>query len=390
MLIPFFPTEISSEFMFMTPDSQEYLETGTEFIDFSAIGFSETRPFLYPFALKLFNSIGGHCLVWIVQLFLWILSVNLIFVALKKILKNIVLYWLGSVLYAANLSLLALTFHGLTEVSTAFLLCVLIYQVSSSLDKIFNPNGLTKIYFNFVLLTLVKPLFFIPTLVLLIILLTVYARNHLFTKRQTSILLIFSLPLIFQLTVMKVKYDDFTVSKISSLTFERYFLTQGIELKEKCSREEALEIAHKMDNSEMKEYLLNNFNTYSEVYASNLSFNLNGYPQYLDMHPTFKNKQLLNFMISYNSWIDWLFYKCLIILGIFSAIALFKNQFYTHLGIVAIALLYYFCVFSSAISSYQGDRLIVFALPLTIVFYLYLLKGVFLQIKSFKNEIWRN
>lgn len=374
----------------MTPDSKEYLQTAYEFFDLSAIGFSETRPFLFPLLLKLIYSIGGHWLVWILQLFLWIISVNLLFFALKKMLKNIFLCWIGSIVYVANLSLLALTFHGLTEVTTAFLLCILIYQVSSSLDSIFHPIALTKIYFTFVLLTLVKPLFFIPTLILLTILLTVYLRNRLFTKRKTSFLLLASVPLIFQLTIMKVKYDDVTVSKISSLTFERYFFTQGIELKEKCSRKEALEIAHTMDNSQMQDYVVNNFSTYSEVYTSNLSINLNGYPQYLDMYPNYKNKQLINFMISYNSWIDWLFYKFLIILGVFSAIALFKNQFYTHLGIVAIALLYYFCVFSSAISSYQGDRLIVFVLPLGIVFYLYLLEGIYLQFISLKNEIWRN
>ena len=72
-----------------------------------------------------------------------------------------------------------------------------------------------------------KPLFiWLVIIVLFIILPVFYLKKYIVTPKNLFILLLVLTPLLFQITLMKVKYDTYSISKIGSKTFRNYFLSQ--------------------------------------------------------------------------------------------------------------------------------------------------------------------
>ena len=127
--------DIKGEIMFSTVDSRTYWWTGQEFYKFSEKGFSEMRPFLYPLIIVFIQKIFGLAGIWIMQLFFWIISINLIFLSIKRMTNNKILSFVGSLIIALNISYIVLTVHALTEAITIVLLSCLIYFVSCNETK---------------------------------------------------------------------------------------------------------------------------------------------------------------------------------------------------------------------------------------------------------------
>ena len=82
-----------------------------------------------PILILIGTKIGGPNGLFILHILMWLLSINLIYLALKYLIGNIFVSFLGVLLLVSNISLITLTFHSLTEISTVFFLSYLIYFI---------------------------------------------------------------------------------------------------------------------------------------------------------------------------------------------------------------------------------------------------------------------
>src|SRR5690606_4476171 len=77
---------------------------------------------------------------------------------------------------------------------------------------------------------------------------------------------------------MKIHHGSFTVSKISELTFKRYFVAQGIMANTKMEWTDAVRKGESLTTSESLDYILKNKLVYLNVYFKNLKDNIKAYP----------------------------------------------------------------------------------------------------------------
>lgn len=370
------PVYANDYFLLWSKDSKEYYSTGREFFNFSETGFSHTRPFLFPLFLRATHSLGGASLVWLLHCLMWIISANLIFNIIRKWTNNLIYASIGVVAFAMNISLIALTFHGLTEISTVLLLCLLALILVNNKTALFEAHVFVNVIGILVALTLVKPLFYIPLVAILAVGFWFYLKSFKENKKHFIFLGLVLFPLVFQMSVMKIKYDRFTVSMISELTFRRYLVAQGIERLELIPRDTAIVRAEQMSAGEMKTYLKENKDLYYSLCMENLKFNIKAYPSYLAMNTAATYKAYFNFMNELNVYYLHFFRIirfCFIVLLLYSLI---RKKLRENLVLLSLMTFYLYIQYSSMISFYQGDRLTIFALPLLVIVTIFLLHGI--------------
>ncbi|MDX2360686.1 MAG: hypothetical protein QNK23_07755 [Crocinitomicaceae bacterium] len=384
------PFTASDSLLFFTVDSKEYYSTLMEFFQFDQTGYSETRPILYPLILWLLHSVGGATLVTFIQLFLWLISANLIYFSVKNFTQNRVVAVLALVLFSLNISLIALTFHALTEVVTVFFLSLLIFQLVKRKGVLFEIKTYKIVVSLFVVLTLIKPLFFIPLLAFLFIGTFFYFKKFSAQPKKIIGVIIILLPLLFQMTVMKTKYDEFTVSRISELTVRRYFVAQRFERVENIPREEAIILAEELTKDEVISSLLSDQPHYWQYFHENVNENISGIPVFLSLSETLKHPASLDLMQNYNDWYKSVYgiFKYLFLGFVF--VLLLKKKILDNAVIIFVFLLSFYIIWTTGISFSQGDRLTLPSIPLSIFGYLVLIHIVVKQcgilLKTKKNK----
>ena len=266
---------VSEKIMFVSSDAVTYMdvvkwmEHGIEHESVS------TRPFLYPVLLMLSLKMNGVYGVWIMQAVFWILAINFTFLSIKQITKNNWFAFLGAVLLMANTSLIALTLHALTEVTTVFLLSMMLFFLARKIEEYRNLQFLHTCLFFLVLLTLVKPVFYIPLLgTIFIFIPLIYLKKYRQNPKSILKLLLILLPLITQLGLMKVKYDQTTVSLIAPKTLSRYFMPQGIIQVEPLTFDEAVVKAEAMTKKQQRAYMKSHAKVYVKSFTNNMINNI--------------------------------------------------------------------------------------------------------------------
>jgi len=365
MFSPFRPTDA---LLLYSPDSQEYFSCGIEFYDLSQTGTSFTRPFLFSTILRVLHSIGGTWLVVIFHFLCWCLSANFIYFGLKRRFSNKWIRYISVTIFAFNLSLIGYSFAGLTEVISALILSIIAYITIIKTDRIFDVKYFLQIVLLLSLLSVIKPLFWVP-LVVFICVGGIVVVKKLIQFKYLLILLASLSPVVFQSVVMKLKYNTFKLSKIDTLTFDNYLLAQGIrEIDGVVNIAESQAIAKSLNSDEKRAYLWNNKTTYLRLYFTNITENVDAYESNF-LYPNYTIGRYYDFMDSYNSkffWVSLVFVIGFIWLFI---VYLFKGKILNHWQMFFLGLLFYYIVFASGISFWQADRLIVFSIPLWIITY---------------------
>jgi hypothetical protein len=226
------------------------------------------------------------------------------------------------------------------------------------------------IVFLFALLTVTKPLFLYPFLLSIIIGLIIHFKLFFSNPKHLFTLLLSVSPVLLQCTAMQWKYDKFIISTIDKLTFNRYILAQGIrEVDHIKDVEASQQIAEKMTREEKFNYMWNHSDTYLELYFMNLKDNITGYGSNIILPNQSNYKHYNNFATYYNNKIYSIFYVFLIVFAFLFLIDLFSRKIYFYWKQLLFGLMLYYIIFSSGISFWQGDRLVLSAIPIWIVFY---------------------
>ncbi|MCW3072380.1 MAG: hypothetical protein JWO44_2270 [Bacteroidetes bacterium] len=377
---------ISKEIMFSTNDALTYLDVANLGTRLSGTDALAIRPFLYPLIVALaYKTLGAYGL-WFLQLLFWLAAASFLFLSLKK-LSNSFIAFIAALLFALNLSCITLTLYALTEITTIMLLSFLLYFISHAIERRNELGFIHRLLLIFVLLTVIKPLFYPVVLVIVFIVLPLFyfKQYRLLSKKLFTLLLVLS-PMLLQQSFMKMRYGQFRVSMIGDITIRDYFFADGFAAINKISRDSALIAVNKFEPKQVNSYILGHPQDFKEVYLTNLKNNCNGYPQYLDYPINTGNKHYIGFMAGMND----LYYQShfifipLILLVVF---LLARSRRINEMIVLLIPLLLsYYILLSSGISTYQGDRLTISAFPLWLFSYLltvwYLIGFIIQRIKK--------
>lgn len=381
--------EIESGIMFTTYDSTTYVHTSNEFYKFSETGFSNFRPFLFPLILLVVLNTIGVTGLWLMQIVFWFIAINLLYFSIKKTTKNKIVAYFGALVMATNFSFLGLTMQCLTEVTTILLLSILLYSIVTHIATIRSLTFFHRILILFVLLTVIKPVFYIPLLVLLFVVLPVfYLKNYVKAPRKILVLLILLLPLFFQLTLMKAKYNVLTVSLISSETFRNYLFAQGVKQNDNSTLEDARKKAVAFTSSEVNTYLLENKSLYVSLYFQNLKNNLNGFSSFLIGPRGFIYKGWARYMTVVNG-IYYYLHVLFILPFLFLLYYLLKRkrELQSFLVLLIPLLIVYYIFLTSPVSFNEGDRLVITTLPLWIFAYVFAINSCVRFVVKNKNSL---
>lgn len=363
---------ISAKILFSTPDSNDYLKTAYEFFDWSQTGFSKTRPFLFPLIVRFFYGIFGAYGLWTFHFLSWLISVNLIFRSVQKMSKNVLFSGIISLIFCCNVTLIVMTLHGLTEVTSILLISLLCYWIILKTDRIWSFKTQLIILLLLVLLAVTKPLFYPIVLMFLAVVLIVQFKAFL---KQPKKLLLFTavlLPLFLQLGVMKVKYNTFTVSTISDLTWRRYITTQVLNnlyhfSPSDYATSEAL--ALEMSKEELNTHFKSHFWLYYYHWKENMNFNLK-HESNLLMYPVgYHHEKLYQFMQNTNNNYHTAHQYFLFLMPLAGLLIARRKAWNSLVVFIAIWGLCYYIFGTSGISFAQGDRLVLSSLPLFLLAY---------------------
>ena len=359
-------SKVCYEIMFSSPDARSYKDVADWILYHTESESVSIRPILYPLLILVSNSIGGIYGIWFLQFTFWILSINFTFLAVKRITNSNTYAILGSIFLISNLSLIALTLHGLTEVTTVFLLSILVLYIARKKEEYLSPNFFNVCTLLLVLLTLVKPTFYLPLLAVLFIGFPfIYFRKFIKKPAHFLKLALILLPLIVQLSIIKTKYGELKVSLIGSITLREYILPQGVEKVEGISFDEARIKSREFARKEQLEYMTNHLPTYLNLFFTNIKDNLKGSPTFLLYPEGYENQGLAKYESKYNK-AYFILAIILTALTIPILILLYKHRSFTPLVFLLITCalwLYYILV--TGISFWQGDRL---TLPSVMIF----------------------
>lgn len=378
---------ITEDLMFSPLDAKAYLEVSNEFYDFSVQGCSVSRTFFYPLLILIFYGTMGAYGLWILQLFFWIVSVNLLYLSIEKTTHNKTLSFIGSTLIVLNFSFMSLTMVALTEVSVIFLLSLLIYFLAFNVSK-WNTLRSFHVYLLItILLAVIKPLFLLPLIFLLFFIMPVfYLKKYLKSPKNIFILILILIPLLFQLTLMKVKYDRFSFNNKGHDTFKYYFFSQGIQQINNISLTEAREEAQKFSKQETISYMFRNLPTYTIIYFQNLKNNINSASLSNQMFDNSGNSFFSRYMLIMNK-IYSLLHLIFLLPVLIGVIYTFRKKEWNYFILFAVlSSLTYYIFFATAISFWQGDRLVIPALPLFIFLYIVISKYFFEKIRSCRKR----
>jgi hypothetical protein len=378
--------------MFSTPDSQTYLDVADWMENGTDTESIAKRPILFPIIILISSKIGGIYGIWFLQFIFWLISANLIFLTIKKLTDNIYFSYAGALLFITNLSLISLTFHALTEVTTTFVLSFLGYFIVTNFSSFKNVRFIHGLILFLVLLTIIKPVFYLPLLFTLLMPLPFfYWRKYKENPKKLLNLLLILFPLFLQLGIMKTKYGEFKVSKIASITLTDYLLTQGIEKIDGTDPETANEKANSLSPSEQRKYLMENFSVYFDLFFSNVKSNIKAFSTFL-LYPAGKeNIPMANFMLEMNSYYYKIHQIFLLLTIILLVILIRKKDLGNLIILILFSSLTAYYIFTTGVSTYQGDRLTLAAISIWIPLYLFILFHLTSMISSFilkrKNKI---
>lgn len=362
--------------MFSAVDAQQYKAYGEYLLNIGGYA-SSTRPYLYPLLVTGLSKLGGIQLLWCFQFVLHVTGGMLLLATNRSAFRSVKLWFAIVLLYGIHPTLLVQTAHALTESIITFLMCVLVYvQFSKSRAKFLHSILIIGIA------SVIKPLF----LYLYLGILAALLYRALKTKSGRSI---FKIPLIASIIIvmtqpvlMKIQQGSFFFSKIGSITIHDYYLqllyarVEGISfpLQSGPNENDAQQIASATAAWTTGDIL--SYVAHHPVYAAftgveTIFFNIDSGSQLLP-----GNKETLPVLHGWANAVRKLSvgFHLLAVLGII--ILAFKKSLKNRLAENARPLLtLLYIITTSGISFWQGDRLVIIALPIWIIVYFTLLQN---------------
>ncbi|HVD46698.1 MAG TPA: hypothetical protein VNG70_05385 [Candidatus Limnocylindria bacterium] len=342
--------------VFSRPDSLEYRAVA-DWIFGARAGTeaSAWRPFLYPLMLGLAQRIGGILGIWFQNIALWFIMLNVSAAATYRFVKSNRAAALVFVVLATNISLILLTFEGLTEITVVALLAVWIYGLSHLTSRP-TASQVAWALLPVSLLVVVKPEFEFLLAVVVVVLLVGIARSP-GRGLATFALAACLMPVAIQLAVNVHFNGFFGISNIGEKAIRGYFLSRlDVVIGQSSDVETARLKLVGLSSLDAARLVLNHFGDAVAVFVSTLLENLLAGSNFLiHGHPSIA-RVILAMQATY--------FILLVAMIPFVGVALRRARD-GRLALLCVATLNVFV--AGGLTFSQGDRITIVALPLWLV-----------------------
>lgn len=354
--------------MWWASDARDYQQTGDYFFGNSETTVINRRPWLYPFivgALRQFTPFDPDYSLWALQFLFWLATIAFTFGALMRATQKIGLSILSTGIFWTHPSLIALTFHGMTEALNTLLIAIFAYVVlrPRELNESWQENKDFWLLFLMSLLLVTKPTYQLQLAVLLVYVLARSFKKWRIWQFWGKIALAL-IPLWIQLIVTWQILGTPMISDVAGFTL-RYWMTTRVYAKADAPDSTLPEIALVVEDWTRKDemdYLLNNKKATFSVYFNNLVEE----GLLADSYFIVNDDNSMNIAIMTLN--QWYFYLHLLMLPLMGYLLLFNHKGKWE-AIWIIYLTAFIQIMASGVSADQGDRLIITAMPLWIVAY---------------------
>ena len=212
--------------IFSTPDSHSYREVA-EWL-FGGPNSIETlhRPFLYPLLLGVAQRIAGEWGIWALNLICWFGMLNLTSVAAWRMTGRLAAGAVVFVVMATNLSIIALTFQGLTESLVLLLEAAWVAGLAWSRLPPGRSRDFVMLFLPVTLLSVVKPAYQIEVVIGLVLLIVTLLRMQ--GRRLGAAVAVAAccLPIVAQLALNATANHFIGLSSTGELELKDYYFAQ--------------------------------------------------------------------------------------------------------------------------------------------------------------------
>jgi hypothetical protein len=179
------------------------------------------RAFLYPLLLGV-KFVAGNFAIWLLQFFLLLSAINIFALAIYKLSNRRLVIQASFLTLALYPTFFFMTFRIMTEILTAFLLCIWLYCSVSTLkkNKLTDSSAFTLILVAG-LLSVTKPVF-LPFFIFLGF--TMFVIK--FSLRRFLLVILASLPLVCQVGINIHLHNQIVFSKSGASSINAYFFPQ--------------------------------------------------------------------------------------------------------------------------------------------------------------------
>lgn len=328
----------------------------------------KTRPFGYPLFLAIFQL--QEWKIFYVQFFLTCLQPVILFEILKRFTKNQFFLALGIVLFFLNVSNLLMSSYALTETLVTTLLLFWFYFT--------QKRDFSFAIFLMAFLSCVKPVFFV-LYVIQFIFYFIQMHKKISCKKIFQVVLA-SIPVIYQIGFMYYNFKILSISIIGQETFKNYFLTMYLMEMTRSSYEIARSFVQSHESLAVSY-------AFSDLYGLVLLFLRNIWNNifthaFTSFFPP--RIELYSYSLKF-----YKFYGIILLFLIFFPILSFRPKKISFNKIIKseifmLRLVIIWIVFSSGITYWQADRILLPIYPLVIILTLYSTVRVRIP-KSFYN-----
>lgn len=342
--------------MLYATDAKGYYSVGSWIYSGTETNHTITRPLLYPAIIGLLFKINyGWVIVF--QFLCWLLSVNLLYAGAKKVFNSL---W-PPIFFAAfvglNFTLIALTFHALTELITVFFLSVLVYLVCARWKGFDQQKFWIFSSLLLALLSVVRPVFY-PILLLWLLFIGIFHFKQLFGRPKILVYMALVLsPVLFQMGFMYQKHGIFKISDIGTRTINNYYVTRVYSSVNGTDKAESFKQIEHNSTSENMSYLMQHKKNALKVFIGNVNESVNGAPIFT-MIPNKEKNFFWFWMNKINGLFAYVFF-----MGIPFVIAylwkLYRRKETYFMAFFLLISIVYLVTLSCGLSYYQGDRLFV-------------------------------
>lgn len=348
--------------MFSTPDTWVYREVGNWLLGktLEAPISATLVPFLYPLFVGIIMDLTADpYAVWIAQLVLWLLALNLTALNAYVLTKRRVIWVFAFCVFMLNASLIVLTFYALSETLVVFLLSLWTFFLAKSDPQSLTTKDIFLLTFVLGLLTVVKPVFQLPLGALLLYVLANSVRTN--SLRNFLMLLLALSPVLMQSVLMRSVFGTYEFTRLSDWTVRKFYLAQVYAAGENIPLQESRSILVSFDSLQMFSYLMKNPALSLGLFLTNVKDNLTGGSVFLEPY-------LKPYVFTLMTDVVYLIVHVLCLpVMVYSLWAKQSVQSSKMLLLWGFSIL---VIFASGLSFGEGDRLTVVTLPLWLISYL--------------------
>ncbi len=373
---------IGESVMFSSVDARSYLSVADWIQHNTASPYIAVRPVLYPTLIILSRSIGGYHGIWLMQVLFWVVTANFTFFSVLKLTNKKVLSFVALAIFISNVSLVSLTLHGLSEITTALLLSILVYCTILNRKHLLEVKFIHTVVLLLGLLTIVRPLFLLPLLGILCLLPVLHLKKYFQKPIKLTWLALALLPVLIQGTIIKLEYNEFGISTRSSDTVDFYLMAQSMHQIENIEVNEARAIITEMNQDERWQYKMDHLGKMTSNLFQNVENNIKADAIYLASAGGNENLGLRNYMKGVNLCFFILHYIFLAGLIVYTVYLFRKKQWFELAFLWFLTLLAMYYIVASGVSFWQGDRLVLPAMVVWLCSYFYLAHSYSIWLKK--------